>query len=47
MKNNEIRSKVRSCLDLHIDTYGDNEWLLHIDNGVLNPYNIILPMNCP
>ena len=47
MKNNEIRSQVRNCLNLHIDRYGDNEWLLEIDNGVLNPYNIILPVNCP
>ena len=47
IKNNEIRSKVRNCLNLYIDTYGDNQWITQITNDADDPYNIILPINCP
>ena len=47
IKNNEIRSKVRNCLNLYIDTYGDNQWITQITNDANDPYNIILPINCP
>ena len=46
IKNNEIRSKVRNCLNLYNNTYGD-EWILEIYNEESDPYNVILPMNCP